>query len=99
MPLMKPWLGQGYRLKVKNPEEVQETIFDIINKSNEAVLKSLEKLQVEISKKLELLDVLQRKNIFLQFFHSRETPGEDFPKQDKFARTQIKAFLEDIDGR
>jgi hypothetical protein len=85
-------------LKVENPEAVQETIFDIINKSNEAVLKSLENIHLDVLNKLKLLEKLQRKNIYLQFYLSRETPQEDHAQQAQSATRRTNEYLEEIDN-
>ena len=76
---------------------MQETIFDIINKSNEAVLKSLESIHLDISDKFKILEKLQRKNIYLQFYLSRETPQEEHAERAKSAAKRTNEFLEEID--
>ena len=52
-------------LKPENPKEIQKTFFDALNNSNDAVLKSIEKLQLDMSQKFKLVDMLQRKIVWL----------------------------------
>jgi len=86
-------------LKPEDPKEIQKTFFDALNNSNTVVLKTLENLQIEIFRKLELLDLLERKAIYLQFFISQANPDENYVERNKFAKKWTKDFLEDIDWR
>ena len=86
-------------LKPEDPEELQKTFFDALNNSNTVVLKTLENLQKEISKNFELLELLQRKAIYLQFYISQAIPLDNFHERDEFAKRWTKDFLDDIDAR
>jgi len=84
-------------LKPEDPKEFQKTFFDVLNNSNDAVLKSLEKIQIDISKKSYLLDKLQRQSIFLHFLFNREIFEEDIEKVENSANRRTKEFLEDFE--
>jgi hypothetical protein len=85
-------------LQPEDPKEFQKTFFDVLNNSNDAVLKSVEKFHSDMLIKFNLIDRLLRKVIYLQFLHSRELSEEDYGNQAKSAKRRIREFLEDIDS-
>ena len=84
------------KIKTEDPQEVQQTIFDVLNKHTEIIDKSLKNLETELGKKLEIIDILQRKEIFLQLLHNRELPADEYGKLEKAANRRIKVLLEDV---
>ena len=84
-------------LKPENPEEIQKTFFDALNNTNDAVLKSIEKLQLDVAQKFKLVDMLQRKIVWLQYFFNREVPPEDYGEFERSANRRTKSYLEHID--
>ena len=84
-------------LKLENPDEIQKTFFDALNNTNDAVLKSIEKLQLDMSQKFELVDLIQRKMVFLYYFFNREVPPEDYGEFERSANRRTKSYLEHID--
>jgi hypothetical protein len=84
-------------LKPEDPEETQKTFFDVLNKSSDSILKSLEKLHLDILEEFKFLEKLQRKGIYLQFYLTRETPQEEHAQRAKYAVRQTSEYLEEID--
>ena len=84
------------QIKSADPQEVEQTIFDVLNRNTETIDKSLKNLEVEMLKKFDLIDVLERKAIFLHYFFNREVGDEDYAKLEKSANRRTKVFLEDV---
>ena len=84
-------------LNPEDSQEIQKTFFDALNNSNDAVLKSIEKLQLDVAQKFKLVDMIQRKMIWLFFFFNREVPPEDYGKMERSAIKRTRTFFEDID--
>ena len=84
-------------LKPEDSQEIQKTFFDALNNTNDAVLKSIEKLQLDMAQKFKLVDMLQRKIVYLHYFFNREVPPEDYGMFERSANKRTKLFLENID--
>jgi len=85
-------------LKPEDSQEIQKTFFDALNNTNDAVLKSIEKLQLDMSQKFKLVDMIQRKMVYLHFFFNRDVPPEDYSQAERSANKRTKIYLEDIDN-
>ena len=84
-------------LKPEDSQEIQKTFFDALNNSNDAILKSIEKLQLDISQKFKLVDLIQRKMVFLFYLFNRELPPEVYGEMERAANRRTKYFFEDVD--
>jgi ribonuclease HII len=84
-------------LKPEDSQEIQKTFFDALNNTNDAVLKSIEKLQLDMAQKFKLVDMLQRKIVYLHYFFNREVPPEDYGMFERSANKRTKLLLENID--
>ena len=83
-------------LKPEDSQEIQKTFFDALNNSNDAILKSIEKLQLDMSQKFKLVDMIQRKIVWLHYFFNREVPPEDYGKMERSANKRTQSFFENV---
>jgi len=84
------------KLKTGDPQETTQTIFDVLTKHTDTMDKSIKKLEDQMLKKFDLLDVLARKQIFQFFLHNRELTPEVYGEMERAANRRTKAFLEDV---
>jgi uncharacterized protein (DUF1778 family) len=83
-------------LKPEDSQEIQKTFFDALNNSNDAVLKSIEKLQLDMAQKFTLVDLIQRKMVWLYYFFNREVPPEEYGEKERSANRRTRIFFEDV---
>ena len=81
----------------KDPEKVQKNFFDILNRSNEAILKTMINNASSVMKKLQTQDALLRELMYLIMYFNREVPMEEKDARQKSALQRLKLYLEDFD--
>jgi hypothetical protein len=84
-------------LQPENPEEIQKNFFDILNKSNDVLLKTISNNNEATRKRLQLQDKLIRKLLWLVIYFNREVPDEEKKTRAGDANRRLKIFLEDFD--
>ena len=84
------------KINTEDPMKAEQTIFDVLNKHTDTIDKTLKKVEEEINKKLELLDILQRKQLHQFLLYNRELPAEEYGRLEKAANRRIKVILEDV---
>ena len=81
-----------------DPEFVQQTFFDTLNKSNDVMFKTLTNIGTYLRKKINTVDALQRKTLYMfLYFLQRDFSQEDRDARQINAKKILKTFLEDID--
>ena len=81
-----------------DPEFVQQTFFDTLNKSNDVMFKTLTNIGTYLRKKINTVDALQRKTMYMfLYFLQRDFSQEDKDARQINAKKILKTFLEDID--
>ena len=80
-------------LMPEDPKEVQKTFFDILNKNNEVVIKTLEQLRIDVRESQEKIEDLLRKNLFIQFYQGPHYEGEEYKNRVIRAKKKLANIL------
>lgn len=86
-------------LEPDDPQQVQKSFFDVLNNNNEVVLKTLQNYMEQTRKRLDLLDDLIRKVMYLQMYFNREVPDNEKSVRVTSANKRLAAFLKMYDEK
>jgi hypothetical protein len=83
--------------KATNPEEVQKNFFDLLNGSQEVLLKSVQNNNETLRKKVEYNELLIRGLMFLVIYFNREMDEAEKEGRAAHAKVRLNAFIESLE--
>lgn len=83
--------------KSVKPEEVQKNFLDIINNSNDVLLKAVTNNNETVRKKLEFHEKLIRGLMYLVIYFNREMPDSEKEERSVNAKKRLRAFIQSLD--
>jgi hypothetical protein len=83
--------------KSAKPEEIQKNFFDILNKSEEALLKTITNNNEMLRRKIEFHEKLIRGLMFLVIYFNREMDDAEKEGRAANAKKRLKAFIQSLE--